>query len=110
VFVGAVSVAWQQAHVRIDLFLNFAPPRWRRLLEIFSNLVLAAILVPVVLASFRFVDLLFNFGQRSYALRLPMWIPQGIIPVSLLLIVVMSLLRIFVHLTDEDSEAGNDHV
>jgi C4-dicarboxylate transporter DctQ subunit len=108
VYTGAVSVAWQQAHIRIDAFLNFAPPGRRRILEIVSSLVLAAILAPVVLASYRVANLLFQFGQRSDALHLPMWIPQGIIPTSLLLIVVMSLLRIFVHVTDEDSEARND--
>src|SRR5215216_5302460 len=25
-YAGAISVAWQQAHIRIDAVLNFAPP------------------------------------------------------------------------------------
>ena len=87
VYVGAISVAWQQAHIRIDAVLDFAPPARRKFLEIVSTLVLAAVLVPVVLASFRVVSLLFDFDQRSDALHLPMWIPQSVIPISLLLIV-----------------------
>jgi len=107
VYAGAISVAWQQAHIRIDAFLNFAPPARRKMLEVFSTLVLAAVLAPVVLASFRVANLLFDFDQRSDALQLPMWIPQSVIPISLLLIVVMSLLRIFVQVTGTDRDAEN---
>jgi C4-dicarboxylate transporter DctQ subunit len=105
VYVGAVSVAWQQAHIRIDAILDFAPPARRKLLQIVSTVVMAAVLVPVVLASFRVTTLLIEFEQRSDALHLPVWIPQSVIPVSLLLIVVMSLLRIFLQLAGVNGEA-----
>lgn len=105
VYVGAVSVAWQQAHIRIDAVIDFAPPARRKLLQVVSTLVLAAVLVPVVLASFRVVSLLFDFDQRSDALHLPMWIAQSVVPISLLLIIVMSLLRIFLQVTDTEGEA-----
>jgi C4-dicarboxylate transporter DctQ subunit len=105
VYVGAVSVAWQQAHIRIDAILDFAPPARRKLLQIVSTVVMAAVLVPVVLASFRVTSLLIEFEQRSDALHLPVWIPQSVIPVSLLLIVVMSLLRIFLQLAGVNGEA-----
>ena len=55
------------------------PPR-RKFLQIVSTLVSAAVLVPVVLASFRVVSLLFEFDQRSDALHLPMWIAQSVDP------------------------------
>ncbi len=108
VYVGAISVAWQQAHIRIDAILDFAPPARRKFLEIVSTLVLAGVLVPVVFASFRVVNLLFEFDQRSDALQLPMWIAQSVVPVSLLLIVLMSLLRIFVQVTGTGSETKAD--
>src|SRR5262245_49326778 len=103
VYVGAVSVAWQQAHIRIDAVIDFAPPARRKVLQIVSTLVLAAVLVPVVFASFRVVNLLFEFEQRSDALHLPMWIAQSVIPISLLLIVLMSLARLVVQLTGTES-------
>lgn len=109
VYVGAVSVAWQQAHIRIDVVIDFAPPARRKVLQIISTLVLTAVLLPVVFASFRVVSLLFEFDQRSDALNLPMWIAQGVVPVTLLLIVVMSLARVFVQVTTEsaaDDELG----
>jgi C4-dicarboxylate transporter DctQ subunit len=105
VYVGAISVAWQQAHIRIDAILDFAPPARRRVLQIVSTLVMAAVLIPVVLASFRVVSLLFDFDQRSDALHLPVWIAQGVVPFSLCLIVLMSLLRIFVQLTGANGDA-----
>jgi TRAP-type C4-dicarboxylate transport system permease small subunit len=67
VYVGAVSVAWQQAHIRIDAVLDFAPPARRKVLEIVSTLVLAAVLLPVAYASFGVVSLLFDFDQVSDA-------------------------------------------
>lgn len=96
VYAGVVSVAWEQAHIRIDAFLNMAPPAYRKALNIASTLAVVAILIPVMLASYRVVGMLFDFGQRSDAMHLPMWIPQGVVPAAMLLIVVMSLLRIFV--------------
>jgi TRAP-type C4-dicarboxylate transport system permease small subunit len=104
VYLAAISVAWQQGHIRIDAILDFAPPARRRVLQIISTLVLAAVLLPVVLASFRVVNLLFDFDQRSDALHLPIWIAQSVIPFSLLLIVVLSLLRIFVQSIHRDGE------
>jgi TRAP-type C4-dicarboxylate transport system permease small subunit len=96
VYAGAVSVAWQQAHIRIDAFVAMAPARWHRVFNVVGTLLLTAILVPVVLASARVVTLLFEFDQRSDALHLPTWIAQGVVPVALVMIVVMSLVRLFV--------------
>jgi TRAP-type C4-dicarboxylate transport system permease small subunit len=104
VYAGAISVAWQQAHIRIDAFVAMAPPRWHRVFNIVGTLLLAAILVPVVLASARVVTLLFEFDQRSDALHLPMWIAQGVIPAALTMIVVMSFVRLFVHAPGNEVE------
>jgi TRAP-type C4-dicarboxylate transport system permease small subunit len=99
-----VSVAWQQAHIRIDAVLDFAPLGRRKILEIISTLVLAAVLLPVVYASFNVVTLLFEFDQRSDALHLPMWIAQSVVPIALLLIVAMSLFRILIQMTATGSD------
>jgi TRAP-type C4-dicarboxylate transport system permease small subunit len=75
------------------------------MLAIVSTLVMAAVLIPVVSASFHVVSLLLEFDQRSDALHLPVWIPQSVVPVSLLLIVAMSLLRLFIQLSGRNGEA-----
>ena len=55
IYTGAVGVAWQQAHIRIDTLLKMAPHHWRRSLNIASTIIATAILIPVVLASYRVV-------------------------------------------------------
>ena len=69
VYTGAISVAWRQAHIRIDAFLNYAPLRYRRAMNVASTLVMVAILVPVTIASFSVVVQLFQFDQRSDAMK-----------------------------------------
>jgi TRAP-type C4-dicarboxylate transport system permease small subunit len=40
--------------------------------------------------------MLFEFDQRSDAMHLPIWIPQAVVPIAMLLIVVLALQRIFI--------------
>lgn len=96
VYAGAVSVAWEQRHIRLDGILQVALPGYRRGLEIFASLVVIGILVPVIYSSVTVVSLLFEFGEHSDALQAPMWIPQSVIPVALLLIALSAFVRIFV--------------
>jgi C4-dicarboxylate transporter DctQ subunit len=104
VYAAAISVAWQQAHIRIDAVVDMAPRRWRKGLGVMATLVVAAVLGPVVLASYRVVSLLFSFDQRSDALHLPIWIPQSVVPAGLLLITAMLLLRLFAPTWPEPGE------
>ena len=53
--------------------------------------------------------MLFEFEQRSDALHLPMWIPQGVVPVALLLIIVMSLVRLLVHEPERTTRRPRPH-
>ncbi len=103
VYAGAVSVAWRQAHIRIDAVLNLTPLRYRRAANAVSTLILVAILAPVTAASYDVVRQLYQFDQRSDAMHLPMWIPQGVVPAALLLIIVMALMRIWFYRPEQDS-------
>lgn len=103
VYVGAIAVAWQEAHIRIDAVLNLAPVSLRRVLGVVSTLALAAVLAPIVIASFEVVGILLDDGETSDALQIDMWIPQSVVPVSLMFIVVLALLRLLVPRTPDDS-------
>ena len=96
VYVAAIGVAWQEAHIRIDAILNLVPASMRRILDVVSTLVLVAVLVPIVIASFRVVGILLDLGETSDALQIAMWIPQSVVPVSLLLIIVLAMVRLVV--------------
>jgi TRAP-type C4-dicarboxylate transport system permease small subunit len=102
VYAAAVSIAWQQAHIRIDALLVLAPLRYRRVANAASTLLLVAILIPVTIASYGVVRQLYQFDQRSDAMHLPMWIPQGIVPAALFLIMVMALMRIWLYRPVQD--------
>lgn len=96
VYVGAIAVAWQEAHIRIDAVLNLVPGSLRRVLDVVSTLALVAVLVPIVSASVEVVGILLDDGETSDALQIDMWIPQSVVPVSLMFIVVLAVVRLVV--------------
>lgn len=86
VFVGAIPVTWEKAHIRIDAFVASLPGRTRLAFEWLGVLIVAAILLPIGWTSLTVVRRLLGFDQRSDALDLPVWIPQSALPFALLLI------------------------
>jgi len=96
VFVGAIAVTWEQAHIRIDALIHALSPRWRIVLEVTGLLITSAVLIPVGLYSLEVVGMLQSFDQRSEALHFPVWIPQATLPLTLLavpLLMAMALVR-----------------
>jgi TRAP-type C4-dicarboxylate transport system permease small subunit len=94
VFAGSVSAAWNRAHIRIDAFLSVMPRCLRGALEGVTALITIAILLPIGIVSYQVTGMLLEFDQRSDALHLPVWIPQGAVPVALFLMVLMMAIRL----------------
>jgi C4-dicarboxylate transporter DctQ subunit len=103
VYTGAISVAWEQRHIRLEGIRNLASPRFHRAIEIVSALVLIGILTPIIYSSTTVVALLQEMGQTSDAMQAPMWMPQAVVPVGLAFIALIALVRIF--LPDKPVEA-----
>lgn len=96
VFLGAIAVTWDRAHIRIDAFIQMTHGRLRQGLEVLAVLITAAVLLPIGWISFNVVSMLREFDQRSDALHLPVWIPQSALPLALLaipLVMALALLR-----------------
>lgn len=92
VFIGAIPVTWERAHIRIDAFVASLKGKTRMVVESIAVLITAAVLLPVGWLSYTVVIKLINFDQRSDALHMPVWIPQVTLPIALFLIpVVMAL-------------------
>ena len=92
VFIGAIPVTWERAHIRIDALVASLRGNARLAVEGFAVLITAAVLFPVGWLSYGVVGKLLRFDQRSDALDLPVWIPQATVPFALLLIpIVMAL-------------------
>jgi len=93
VFAGAVTVTWRNAHIKIELLTEFLPPAARKATAIVVGIAGVIILGVLDSVSFRIVSMLYAFDQRSLAVEMPLWIPQGFVSVGLLLIAVMIVLR-----------------
>lgn len=96
VFAGAVAAAWRGAHMHLDMFIQRLAPKWQRATIFFTVFFSVALLAVLSRSSFQVIELLYRFGQKSLALALPMWIPQGCVLVGFVLIAVMMLLRLAV--------------
>src|SRR5258708_16224730 len=63
VFTGAVAVTWRNLHIRIDTLVDRLPPTLRRAVSVIATLASVAILMIVMVASFRLVSLLQSMAQ-----------------------------------------------
>lgn len=94
VFAGAIAVTWRNIHIRIDTFVDRAPPGLQRVARTLVTIASMAVLLTVTVASYRIVSLLYSFDQRTDALDAPMWIPQSFVTIGLALIALLMGVRL----------------
>jgi TRAP-type C4-dicarboxylate transport system permease small subunit len=85
VFLAAPLVAWEGAHIRMDMLVAQSPEPVRTIIERISSLACAGMLGFLAWNSMGPVLELLRFDQRSEAAHMPMAIPQGVIPLGLAL-------------------------
>ncbi|BAQ71568.1 dihydroxypropanesulfonateTRAP transporter (plasmid) [Rhodovulum sulfidophilum] len=100
-WIGAAAAVRERAHIRIDLMLNWAPPRGRALLYMFGDLVTLALAVLALWLSAQTVSVSWTFGSVSHGLRVSMvWFLMAV-PVGFSLMIfrlLQSLVRDFADL------------
>jgi C4-dicarboxylate transporter, DctQ subunit len=96
VFTGAIAVTWRNLHIRIDTLVDRLPPEVRRVVMVLATLASIAILLVVMVASFRLVSLLQGMDQRSDALDAPSWIPQSFVTIGLALMAFMMAAKLVI--------------
>ena len=99
VFVGMVAIAYDGAHLNMDLFSSRVPGRWRLALNAFRTAVLLACCTFVVFQSYQVVTLFHQAGQVSVSAGVPKAIPHAALLVGFALTVVAVLVRIRSYLT-----------
>jgi len=111
VFSGAIAITWRNLHIRIDTFIDRAPPRVRYVGRIVAALASIGVLLVVTVASYSIVSLLYSFDQHTDALELPSWIPQSFVTVGLglmaLVIAVKLLMSLFGYDEAPPAASGN---
>ncbi|HEY5798005.1 MAG TPA: TRAP transporter small permease [Bosea sp. (in: a-proteobacteria)] len=108
VFAGAVTVAWRQSHIRIEALVMRLSPSTRRAIARAGGLASVVLLCGLALQSFDVVQLMYEFGQLSDALEAPMWIPQSVLTIGLVMIAAMIAIRLFVYDPEPQSHLGEE--
>ena len=80
-FLGALMATRLDKHIKIDVLLRFVPPRYNKLLLLFSNLFSAGICALLTKISIRFLQDEYAFSTAG-ALGLPTWVLQLIFPLT----------------------------
>lgn len=92
VFLGGAIGLERGIHLGVDLFVNLLPPRLRTSLDVLSNVLIGCFAAAVVYASFPVIGM--NLMQHSPAMGVQMsWIYIAI-PISMVLIIVITVERI----------------
>ena len=94
VFTGCCAVAWENRHIRMDVFLHILPPKIAALLGLLSDLVLIATAIAVAVFSFPVISQLAEFDERSAAADFPMAIPQAMVPIGYSLMGLLVAVRL----------------
>ena len=93
VFSGAIAVTWRNLHIRIDTFVDLVSPPVRKAALLLGAAVSIAVILTIVYASGRIVNVLYKLDQRSDALDVPSWIPQSFLTIGLAVIALMIAVR-----------------
>jgi TRAP-type C4-dicarboxylate transport system permease small subunit len=96
VFTGCCAVAWEGRQIRMDVVVSMLPGPLRELLNVFSELVMIATAIAVVVFTWPVIVQLAAYDQRSQAAEFPLVIPQAMVPIGyglMGLLVAVRLLR-----------------
>lgn len=92
VMLGAAEALRRGDHIRIDLVLDAAGPRLRRLMELWSYTAVLAFAVLLFRTAWHTVTFSHSFGAYSDGyLAVPLWIPQSALLVGAFLLALQAL-------------------
>jgi TRAP-type C4-dicarboxylate transport system permease small subunit len=94
-FLGAVVVTRRNAHLRMDVLVQFMPPGVRLALRIAEQVLLLVLAAFVVSQSYFYAGQMLRIGRRSDMAGVPMWIPHGFLVAGFSLIFLVALWRVF---------------
>ena len=94
VFLGNGAVTWSGRHLRMDVVVNAMPPRIREALDLFSELLLLATAITIIIVAWPVIRQLAEFDQRSQAADIPLYIPQAMIPIGMSIMALMVAVRL----------------
>ena len=99
VFLGAAAVAYERAHLNMDLFSNTLRGKTVYALNAALVAVLLAACIFMLVQSWQVVTLFYQGGVKSVSAGVPKWISHSALPVGFALMALAVLVRIRYYLT-----------
>jgi TRAP-type C4-dicarboxylate transport system permease small subunit len=93
VFLGGAMVSLKGVHISMDIMLKGLPPRLQFAAELLNDTIQIVVGAILIWLSVPVIYQLFEFDQRSEALRIPIFIPQMVIPVGFALMMIGIILH-----------------
>jgi TRAP-type C4-dicarboxylate transport system permease small subunit len=97
VFLGIGLVGWSGRHIRMDVIISLLPPRPRKAMEVFADLVVIVTSFALAIFAWPVIHMLAAFDQRSEAANIPLVIPQAMVPIGLAVMALLVALRLLFH-------------
>jgi TRAP-type C4-dicarboxylate transport system permease small subunit len=108
VFLGSGVVAWSGRQIRMDVIVGMLPPRLRRALDLFSELVFIVTALAIIYFAWPVISSLYEYDQRSQAAEIPLVIPQAMIPIGLGIMALLVAVRLVIG-GDRDASGKTSH-
>jgi TRAP-type C4-dicarboxylate transport system permease small subunit len=95
-FLGGAFVTWRGLHLQMDVIIKLAGARVRQFVTIAEVIVTLITAAFVGYQSFLYVRRIYNLGAVSDIAQLPTWFAHSAVVISLSLMVVFLVLRVWV--------------
>ena len=89
--IGISMATGKKAHLGIDIFVSFAPPKARHILGIISTFLLVVTYMLLTVLSVQFVMMALNTGNVSPILRIPFWQLYLALPIGFVLSTIRAI-------------------
>ena len=87
-WIGAAAAVKERGHIRIDVIMEYLNPRWKALLYMFGDIVMAAVAVIALYYSYEAVHVSWKFGSVTHGLRVSQVWFLSAVPIGFALVMI----------------------
>lgn len=113
IWLGTSISMKQKEHIRMDMLMNAVHGKGKLVLDLVSGIIMLAFCIFLVKYGWDLVASMMSRGNKSVALRLPMWIVYSSLPFSQLIValrligsIVSDAGKLFSHQTSGEEESA----
>lgn len=106
VYLGSVVAIKEGTHIRVDIVLMFLPHKARIVVEAIANLLMDGIMILTIRVMMNLV--MENITYPMPITKIPYGVVQGIIPLSLLLMLILNIINLVNLFRKKPAEEGGE--